>query len=268
MTTPSKRKLIGIPKTKRRDNYDAYLVHESRVDVHSFSIYVGGDPLLSYSPTSELGVEPGVEHLMADRFRINLNRLIHINHKHPIIVYMSSCGGNWDEGMQMFNSILTCPNPITVVASKWARSMTSIIPLAADRFLLEPYTKYMIHRGAYGFWGTDHEAETDNEEREKLRAMMYRIYATRLNEQGIHKGKPYEEIELIIDGLMKDKVDVWFDGREAVRWGFADGTYQGNTIHLRAKSKNLVRKKNMLRLMDARIILPKVVPIFEYRDDE
>ncbi|MBI5003598.1 ATP-dependent Clp protease proteolytic subunit [Candidatus Kaiserbacteria bacterium] len=267
MATPTKRKIIGIPKTKQRDNYDAYLVHESRVDVHSFSIYVGGDPLLSYSPTSESGVEPGVEHLMADRFRINLNRLIHINHEHPIVVYMSSCGGNWDEGMQMFNSILTCPNPITVLASKWARSMTSLIPLAADRFLLEPHTKYMIHRGTYGFSGTDHEAETDNEEREKLRAMMYRIYSTRLNEQGIHKGKSHEEIDYIIDELMKNKVDVWFDGREAVRWGFADGIYKGDIDHLRAKSKNLLRKKNMLRLMDARIIVPRSVVTFEYPDE-
>jgi ATP-dependent protease ClpP protease subunit len=113
---------------------------------------VGSDPLSSIS-AEEGGGESGVEHNMADRFEMNLNFLSSIDDTRPILVVMSSCGGDWDAGMQMFGSLLMCPNPVTILGTKWCRSMTSLIPLAADKFVMRPPTKYMIHRGTYGFEG-------------------------------------------------------------------------------------------------------------------
>src|ERR1700754_4529371 len=82
-------------------------LHNHRVNIHTFTIYVGGDPAWD---GLESDGEPGVEYRMADRFDINLGLLTSLNPKRPILVQVASCGGNWDEGMQMYGAILTCPN--------------------------------------------------------------------------------------------------------------------------------------------------------------
>lgn len=222
-------------------------LHKYRVDRHTFTIYVGGDPdVEDYEST---GAEPGVEHRMADRFDLNLGLLSSISTKRPILVQIASCGGNWTEGMQMFGAILACPNPVTVLATKWARSMTSIIPLAADRFLLRPPAKYMYHRGMFGFWGLDQEMDTDDIERRKAHETMMRIYATRLREQGKFTSWSEDRIRSMLDKGLRDHIDVWYSGEEAVEAGFVDEVFSGDFSKLRAKKRNMERRNRMLEVL-------------------
>src|SRR6478736_2483330 len=87
-------------------------VHLYRVNRHTFTVYVGGDP--EAQPGAE-GDEPGVEYLMADRIEINLSILSAFDSARPILFHSSTCGGDWYSGMQMFSAILTCPNPVTLL---------------------------------------------------------------------------------------------------------------------------------------------------------
>lgn len=222
-------------------------VHDYRVNRHTFSIYVGGDPSIYGNCDNEIHAEPGVEHHMADRFDINLNLLSDIDPNRPILVTLASCGGNWYEGMQMFGAILTCPNPVTVVATKWARSMSSIIPLAADRFLLRPPARYMFHHGTNGYSGqSGEEFTTFVEEHEVSKRTMLDIYVNRLKSQGAFKHKPAEDIYEMLSDKMRRKVDVWLSAKDAVWWGFADGIYTGDVSNLRATKVNDSRRKTML----------------------
>lgn len=218
-------------------------IHSYRVDREQFIIYIGGDP---EAEAAEDGGESGVEYRMADRFERNLTTLSGIDPKRPILIVMASCGGDWEEGMQMGAAILTSPNPVTVLAVKWPRSMTSLIPLAADRFLIRPPARYMIHRGTYGFTGLDHQAETDDTERRISRELMLLIYSTRLKEQGIHSERSEEEIRNIVNKEMLEKIDVWKSADQAVREGYADGVYTGDVKNLRATKVNRARRDRMM----------------------
>lgn len=217
-------------------------LHNYRVDRHSFTIYVGGDPDLLLDDD----MEPGVEHRMADRFELNLGLLSGIDPDRPILVQLSSCGGHWHEGMQMYSAILTCPNPVTVLGTKWCRSMSSLIPLAADRFVMRPPAQYMYHRGTYGFFGTDLEAETDDVERRKIHEMMLRIYVARLREGGSFSSWPEPRIRKMLDEGLEKKTDVWLTADEAVEWGFVDGIFTGDNATLRAGYKHHARRERMM----------------------
>ena len=258
--TRSAAKSVDIGNGLFNDSVAVEEIQKYRVDRWQFIIYVGGDPETESDP----GVEPGVEHRMADRFVMNLRILSGIDPQRPILVVVFTCGGNWDEGMQIASAIAICPNPVTVLSMKWSRSMSSIFPLAADRFFLAPFTKYMFHRGSYSTDGTDQEAETNEEERKKAIILMHRIYAERLQSQGMHAGKSLEEIEAILQELEHRKIDVWLDTDEAVEWGFADGVYTGDESTLRMEKVHRERRAQFIRTLRTRVILPEVRPIFKY----
>lgn len=217
--------------------------HEHRVDRAAFTIYVGGDPHLE-------GVdgEPGVEHHMADRLEMNLHVLSSIDPKRPILIIMSTCGGEWEPGMQMYAAILTCPNPITVLATKHARSMSSLIPLAADRFVIRPPAQFMFHHGSMIYEGlAGEEATTVFNELADSRDMMLRIYVERLKEQGkFHKQHP-AKIRAMLEDKMRRRVDVFLTADEAVEWGFADGLVLGDVQ--RATKKNIKRRNGMMAVL-------------------
>ena len=243
-----RRKALGTLTKAARNRMrtsDSFLdgVHAYRIDREQFIIYIGGDP---DAKAAEDGGESGVEYNMADRFERNLMILSGIDPQRAILIIMASCGGDWEEGMQMFAAILGCPNPVTVLAVKWPRSMTSIIPLAADRFLIRPPARYMIHRGTYGFTGTDHQAETDDIERRITKKLMLQIYATRLKEQGIYRDLSIEDICNLLDQKMRDRVDVWESADRVVEEGFADAVCTGDPRTQCATKVHHERRARML----------------------
>jgi ATP-dependent protease ClpP protease subunit len=246
---PRKKAYANLGSANRSLTGDFVLedVHLYRVNRHTFTVYVGGDPL--HTAIDANLNEPGVEYLMADRFEMNLSILSGIDPQRPILVHLASCGGDWYAGMQMFGAILTCPNPVTVLATRWARSMTSIIPLAADRFVMRPPARYMFHDGHAAMSGTVKESLTDADELRKSSEIMLRIYVARLKERGIHKAKTDEELATLLRDLMDRRSDVWFSADEAKRWGFADGVFDGNLVTLLATSSNQSRRKRMLAVL-------------------
>lgn len=248
----NKRKSIHASKQRRRALLGDFVpedIHTYRIDRHSFTVYLGGDPSHP-GPEYEMELgEPGVEYMMADRFDLNLALLSAIDPDRPILVNMSSCGGYWDDGMKIFSAILTCPNPVTILATKWARSMTSIIPLAADRFVIRPPVKYMYHLGDFEFGGIVQQLKTEYAELEKANELMLRIYTARLREQGIHSKLKEPEIRALLERNMKDHIDVWLSTDEAVRWGFADAVFDGNYDTLRVTKKNVARRQKTLEVL-------------------
>lgn len=208
--------------------------HDYGLDKHSFTIYVGGHK----NAYTDSDVEPGVEHNMADSLERNLHTLREIDSTRPILIMMATCGGYVVEGMQMFGAIYDSPNPTTVIALKDARSMSSIFPLAADRFLIRPTAQFMIHRGSSAFEGLDQEAETDDIQRRKAREQMMRIYIARLQMQGIHQKMPSDKIRDLLERRFQSEIDVWLTAYEAKQWGFVDDVFNGNHAIARATEKN------------------------------
>lgn len=222
--------------------------HNHRVDREAFIIYVGADPHDEGDFEGNHGIEPGVTHHMADRLEMNLNILTHIDPKRPILLIMGTCGGVWEAGMQMFGAILACPNPITVLGTRHCRSMSSIIPLAADRFVMRPPTEYMFHYGTWNFAGlAGEEAWTTFESLKKFNDMMLRIYVARLKEQGKFSRKHPAFIRHMLEDNMRRKIDVFLSTDDAVAWGFADDIALGPPI--RAAKRNQKRRNTMMAVL-------------------
>ena len=239
MTTGSTRLRKSLLGDYALDNW-----HNHRVDREAFIIYVGSDPRQEQNDSDEAGVE----HHMADRLELNLNILNHIDPNRPILIVMGTCGGDWDAGMQMFGALLTVTNPITVLGTRHNRSMSSIIPLAADRFLMRPPTKFMFHYGTWGFDGTAGGAALAAFTQLKdSNDVMTRLYVARLKEQGKFKNKHPSFIRHMLEEQMNRKGDVWLSTDEAVDWGFADGVALGPVP--RIEKRNMKRRGAMMAVL-------------------
>lgn len=241
-----RKRRIHDPESLRRDWLPAD-VHDYRIDREQFIVYVGTDP--GYYYTTDDTAEVGVESRMADRFQANMMTLSGIDSKRPALVIMSTCGGLWEPGMQMFSTILYCPNPVTVLATKWARSMTSLIPLAADKFIIRPPAQYMYHRGTFAFEGLDQEMDTDDRERRKSRELMYRIYVSRLKEKGKFSSWSSKRIRHMLEYHTRHEIDKWLSPREAVEWGFADEVEDSTYSIQRAETRNARRRSRMKHVL-------------------
>jgi len=199
---------------------------DCRIDADAFTIYVGSDEREDH--IAEVGVEHGVTFAMADRFEQNMCFLAKLDPTKPITIYLGSEGGNWEDGMQMFGALLNSPNPTTIIGLKHCRSMTSIIPLAADKFVMRPPTEYMIHYGYWGFEGTAKgEAESAYASLQRSNKMMERIYTARLRSQGRFANSSEEEIAKFLRDNFDSKVDAYFSTTEAAALGFSDGIVRG-----------------------------------------
>jgi len=110
-----------------------YEIHTYGVNIETREIYLHSVGL------DHEGEESGVESQMAVRFVKNLHTLNSISSR-PIIIHSHSVGGNWTDGMAIFDAIKASPSYTTCICYASAESMSSIIPQAADTRVLMPHT--------------------------------------------------------------------------------------------------------------------------------
>ena len=189
-------------------------------------VYGGGD--------EELG-EPGIDFSIANQFIRNLRFLSNLSDE-PILIHLKSSGGDWIEGLAMYQAIKACRCLVTILNYASARSMSSIIFSAADHRAMMPYSTFMIHTGTNCIIGTGTQVETEWEETKKADKIMLDIYVERLRESDVMKGWTDKRINTWIRKKMKEKEEVYFTAEEAVEHNFADtifgadGTYDWSTL--------------------------------------
>ena len=155
----------------------------------------------------------------------------------PILIHLKSCGGDWGEGLAIYQAILSCPNQVTILNYASARSMSSIIFLAADRRAMMPLSTFMIHTGNGVLTGTGTQIHTEFEEYRKADEIMLGIYVNALKESETFAGWTATKIHNWVVKKMKEKEEVYFTAEEAVEYNFADtifgvdGVYDWNSIH-------------------------------------
>ena len=196
--------------------------HHLDIDLDNLEIYLIGRE----EYVDEEYNEPGVEYMMANRFIKNIN-LCHANSRDknkykPILIHMKTNGGDWREGMAIYDAIKSIPNKVTIVVYTHARSMSSIILQAADRRIMMPHSSFMFHRGTWGYSGTVQEVESNWEFDKKDDNTMLDIYASRMKEKGMLKGKSKTKIKEWLNDRMMRKTDVFLNADLAVRYGLAD----------------------------------------------
>jgi len=206
-----------------------YHVHEYNIDHKANEIYLVGEE--SYvGQDMDGGNEPGVEYTMANRFIKNLNLLTRQSQE-PILVHMKTCGGLWEEGIAIYDAIKLCPNYITILNYTHARSMSSLIFLAADYRVMMPHSTFMFHEGTFATHGTVKQTRTGFEQLQKSNEQMIEIYVEHLKDGTTHgkmKNWSRKRIREWIITEINKKEDVFFDAEESVKLGFADEIFDGN----------------------------------------
>lgn len=168
--------------------------------------------------------DPGVDYRQADIFIKNLRMLLSLSSEKPILVHLNSIGGDWHAGMAIYDAILTCPAPVTILGYGIVASIATVILQAADTRVLMPNTSFLIHYGYESMFGTHTEAMSYGEFAAKCRERMLDIYCKSTIKTPLFKNEKLAR--QFIDAKIKDKSDWWLTAQEAVNYGFADGIFQ------------------------------------------
>lgn len=127
-----------------------------------------------------------------------------------INVEMNSPGGNYFEGVAIYNLLRRHTGAVNVQVLGVAASAASVIAMAGDTVEIAHNAEIMIHEARGLFFGTKSEMADAIETLTHIDASMVSTYAAR-------SGRPDEEFSDMIAGK-----DVYFRGQEAIEAGLAD----------------------------------------------
>ena len=153
----------------------------------------------------------GVETHMAERVIKALHTFSATPDK-PVKIILNSPGGNFYDGMAIYDAIKACPCHVTIEVFGQAMSMGSIILQAADERVMHPNAVIMIHDGEDSYSGHQRNFEMWAKEGLRIRKLMYEIYA-----EASEKDAKYWEKKCAFDCILP--------ADEAVKEGLADSIF-------------------------------------------
>lgn len=228
--------------TSERERNRIADIHEFGLDVEHFYVYVQGvadDPMDDYP-------EPGVEFRMANMLIRNLDILqgLDPDGKKAIVISMKTCGGDWVEGMAMYDAIVAVPNPVTIISYSHARSMSSILLQAANKRVLMPNSYFMYHLGTDGFEGTTKQLMSYAAFVPTSIKQMLQVYEDCLKRtpHGCYSRWSRKRINEMLVKKMNQKEEVYLTAQEAVRQGFADEIFTGWDVVTTYTDQQMERK--------------------------
>jgi ATP-dependent Clp protease protease subunit len=189
-----------------RDDIDKF--HDYSLYIPTRTIYMGSE-LFSDEDFSESGTEAA----MAERQIKNIHILDNLKDE-PITIIMNNVGGDEYHGMAIYDAIKACKSYITIKVYGHAMSMGSIILQAADRRVMSPNSRQMIH---YGTWGSEGHAKTTQkwaEEGKKCDKLMEQLYLSKIKEK--HPEFTLTKLQKLLDH------DTFLTAVESVELGLAD----------------------------------------------
>ena len=192
-------------------------IHGQSIDLKQREIYLHGH----HGPFDD---DPGVEYRMATTFIKNIRYLDYLKNE-PILIHMHSIGGNWGDGMAIYDAIKLCRSHVTILVYGQAESMSSVILQAADSRIMMPNSYFMCHYGSSGSAGNYLDTQNWAKFEAKILESMIDIYKEKCK-----KGKYFQEkyqtinddkVVKFLSRKMKDG-DWYLSSHEAVYYGFAD----------------------------------------------
>ena len=196
-------------------------------DVHNFSLNVETRELFLNSHIADCEEEAGVDWRMATKFNKNIRLLTSGSRaEQPILIHMHTIGGNWEDGLAIYDIIKSCTNThITIVAYAHARSMSSIIFQAADTRIFMPNAIWLMHMGDMGFDGQAQSFEAEADWAKKDHDRMLDIYTESAYGSIAYKGKSVKQVKNFIDRGLRLKQEWYMSARDAIEHGYADAVF-------------------------------------------
>lgn len=144
----------------------------------------------------------------AEEFQARLSELA-LSDSDDLKVIINSVGGSVFEGFNIYNSLKTLPNKVTVKIEGLAASIATLIALAGDTVQMSEVSMFMIHNASTFVQGNKEDLEKQMETLETIDNTLKTVYASKTGE------KP----KVIAEWMKETK---WFDSKEAKRIGFVD----------------------------------------------
>jgi len=145
--------------------------------------------------------------------------------KKDVVVNINSPGGDYFEGLAIYNILRDHPGKVTVKVLGIAASAASVIAMAGDEIQIARAGFLMIHNTWVIAMGDRHQLRDVAEWLEPFDHAAVDIYAART-------GLEPKEIAKMLDR------ETWIGGAEAVDKGFADGFLPSDEIATKAKNES------------------------------
>jgi len=127
--------------------------------------------------------------------------------------------------MAIYDAIKACPCQITLLAYAHARSMSSIIPQAADVRVMMPSADFLIHNGTLGFGECNYQSVVSEVEwAKKSTDVMLDIYVEKCRDGQFFKRDNMDDKQIRgwLEKQMAYRQEVYFTAKQAVDLGFMD----------------------------------------------
>jgi len=197
-------------------------------NIHEYGIYPPTREIFLHryfhSESGDDGDGCGIDYRSAITFIKNL-RLLDLQNQNPILIHMQSRGGDWDDGMAIYDAISATQSYVTVLTYAHARSMTSIIFQAADRRVMMPNCIFLAHQGFLTIDDRVGPALLELEQTKLADQKMLDIYAWRARKGKYFQKEKMDEkqVRKFIWKKIKEKTDWILTAKQTVYYGLADG---------------------------------------------
>lgn len=142
-----------------------------------------------------------------------------------VVVSINSPGGDFFEGVAIYNLLREHKNKVTVKVVGLAASAASVIAMAADELQIAKSGFLMIHNSWAIVMGNRKDMEESAAVLEKFDSAMADVYVER-------SGMEKEEIEEMMDA------ETWLSATDAIDMGLADSVVEGDDVVKEKQKKN------------------------------
>ena len=194
-------------------------------DIHNNCIYYKAREIFLHNYfVSDDTENPGEEYKMSNIFLKNL-RMLELKSTDPIIVHMNSIGGEWTDGMAIYDAIRLCNSYITIICYGQVESMSSIILQAADYRMITANAYFMCHYGSSGISGDYLSTQNWINYEKYICNTMLNIYSSKCYKGKFFKEKYVKPDENKVRNFLSKKLrdgDWYMSAEDCVYYGFAD----------------------------------------------
>jgi len=157
-----------------------------------------------------------------------------------VVVEINSPGGDFFEGVAIYNMLRAHPHKVTVRILGLAASAASVIAMAGDEIQIGKAGFLMVHNAWVVALGNRHDLRDAAETMEPFDTAMAGLYADR---SGAQKSKAAEWMDS----------ETWFNGELAVEVGLADGFLPADAVTEDKTKAEAAKGANATRRLDAQL---------------
>lgn len=152
-----------------QDDFDELLVKNGLIDEMFYLRDLHQRKLFLNTDIDQLSVEDAVKHIM--QFNRE-DKNVDVGKRQPIILYITSNGGEVDAGFELIDIILNSKTPVYTVNLGYQYSMGFLIGLAGHKRFATKNAKFLMHDGSNFVYGSGTKVQDQMEFQKRVEARI------------------------------------------------------------------------------------------------